>query len=147
MKSALIVLAVATAVVTCHGDNAEHSQPVPRGRPVWLLPGYHHTAANGIVIDFASGRIWKDGGPDISYEISVSVGEKARVYAKENPRVSLTVVESPPTGEMVVALDEDQAAMVVSIDRRAHFSARNVRSRKDVVEVILIATSAAGVSK
>jgi hypothetical protein len=37
--------------------------------------------------------------------------------------------------------------MVVSVDHHAHFIADNVRSRKDVVEVALIATSAAAVTK
>jgi hypothetical protein len=120
---------------------------VPTGKPVWVLPGYQHSAAKGVVIDSFEGRISKDGGPDIHWGISVGTAETTRVHAKENPKVSLTVVESPGTGEMVVALDEDQAAMMVSIDRRAHFSARNVRSRQDVVDVILMATSLAGVTK
>lgn len=147
MKSALTVLILAGAMVFCLADKPEQSQPMRTEKPLWLLPGYQHTVDSGIVIDSTGGRIWKDGGPDINYTLTLGGAETARVYAKENPKVSLTVVESPGTGEIVVALNEDRAAMVVSVDYRVHLSARNVRSRKDVVEVILIATSIAGVSK
>ena len=99
------------------------------------------------MIDSFGGRVWKDGGPEISYVIAPSGPAKARVYAEQNSKASLTVVESPTTGEVVVALDEDQGAMVVTVDHHVHFTARNVRSRKDAVDVILMATSASGFLK
>jgi len=101
-----------------------------------------------MVVDYVDGRLWKEDGPDIFYEIGVSAGAKARRYAEQNGKVSLTVVSSPTAGELVIGLDEDQAAMVVGcVDRRVFFRERNVRSRKDAMEVILIATSGIGLSK
>jgi hypothetical protein len=138
-------MALTGAMISCEGDSAQRPES-PTERPAWLLPDYHEAAADGIVVDSAGGRIWKDGGPDI-YEISLMSSDRARVYAEENPQASLTVVQSSTMGEVVVALDEAQDVMVVSVDHHAHFIADNVRSRKDVVEVALIATSAAAVTK
>jgi hypothetical protein len=132
----------ALTMINTFERETQQSQAVSKARPQWLLPGYQHEPATGMVIDSVGGRIWKDSGPDISYQITVTARDKARVYAEENLKASLTVLEAPTTGEVVVALDEEHGAMVVGVDRRAHFMATNVRSRQDAVEVILIATAA-----
>jgi hypothetical protein len=137
MRSAFIVLALGLAMATGQRSEGERAQHVSKESPVQLLPGYRYTNPKGI--DSAVGRIWKDGGPDISYGFGFFAGDQAREYAAKNPKVSLTEIGSSATGQVVVALDEDHDAMVVSIDNRCQFSARNVRTRKDVMEVLLIA--------
>jgi len=137
MTRLFIMLALTVATSTTGCPQAEPSQPRLKESPVQLLPGYRYTTENGI--DSSFGRIWKDGGPEINYDFGVMSGEQASVYAEQHPGVSLTEAGSAATGKVVVALDEEHDAMVVSIDHRLHFHAHNVRTRKDVVDVLLIA--------
>ena len=139
MKPLPAVLVLVCAIVAGDRHTTEQSQPAPDGSPVRLLPGYQHAPSAGV--DAVGGRIWRDGGPEIYYNIGFSVGELARGYSKQNPTVPLTVLESPATGEMVVALDDAHDAMVVSVDHHANFDARHVRSRRDVVDVLLMANT------
>jgi hypothetical protein len=146
VKSVFIVLALALIIASSPRQKTEQSKPALSKADSGLPPGYRQTASP-IGVDSATGKIWKEGGPDIHYQIGFTVGEQAREFARQNPKATLTVTRSVATGEIVVALDESQHAMVVSIDGRAHFTARNVQSQKDVVETILIANYVAGFSK
>ena len=141
MRSAFIVLALVLAMATGHRTEGERTQGVSKESPVQLLPGYRYTTQNGI--DSAGGKIWKDGGPDISYEFGPMSPDEAGRYAQQNSKVTLTKAGSS-AGQVVVALDEDHDAMVVSIGNRCNFSARNVRTRREVMEVLLIANLLAG---
>jgi hypothetical protein len=141
LRSAFIMLIIVVAMAIGHDRKTEQSQATPKEASGLLVPGYHYTAGSGI--DSAVGRIWKDGGPVISYDFGPLGGEKARNLARQDPKMSLTVTGSPTTGEFIVALDEDHGRMLVDLDRRLHFDALNVRSRKDVVEVLLMANALA----
>jgi len=44
------------------------------------------------------------------------MGEQAKGYADDNPRVPLITVESPATGDIAVAMDERHDTLVISID-------------------------------
>ena len=136
MRSAFIVLALGLAMATGHRAEGEQAQAVSKETPIQLLPGYRYTAKTGF--DAVVGKIWKDGGPVISYEFGPMSPDQAGAYAQQNPKVSLTEAGSS-AGQVVVALDEDHDVMVVGIDNRCNFSARNVRTRKDVMEVLMIA--------
>jgi len=145
VKPLYMVLLLASAMASGDRHKAEPPQSVRNGSPVRLLPGYHHTPSGGV--DTRGGRIWKDNGPEIYYVIGPMVGELARGYSQQNPKASLSVVESPATGELAIAMDEENDALIVSIDHRSNFRARNVRSRKDVVDVILMANTVARAPK
>lgn len=136
MKAILAALAVVAIGVAVSGEQAARAD---NESPVRLLPGYNHRSVKGI--DSSGGRIWRDRGPDIHYDIGLLVGEHAKGYVDENPRLSLITVDAQATGDIAVAIDEKHDRMVVTVDRTANFSARNVRSRKDVVEVLLMANS------
>lgn len=148
MKSVFIVLSLALAIAWGSGHTAEQSKPASSKADSGLPPGYRQTD-RPFGVETANGKIWKDGGPEILYRIGLSVGEenRAREFARQHPKATLTVTRSVAIGEIVVALDETEHAMVVSIDGRAHFTAGNVQSQKDVVECILIANYVAGFSK
>jgi hypothetical protein len=147
LKQALFVVLLIASLAPSDGIGSTQQEAAQKQRPGWLLPDYQFEKAGGVVVDSVGGRIWKEGGPEILYELSATSREKARVFALEHPRASLSVISSPTTGEIVAALDEHEGAMVVSVDRRAHFIVRNVRSRRDAVEVMLIATAGAGYTK
>jgi len=140
LRSAVITLIIVGAMAIGHDPKTEQSQATRQEASALLLPGYHYTASSGF--DSSGGRIWKDGGPIIYYEFGPLGGEKARGYAEQNPKRSLTVTGSPATGEFIVALDEHEDRMLVDVDRRLHFDAR-VRTRRDVVEVLQIANALA----
>ena len=141
MRSAVITLIIVGAMAIGHDRKTEQSQAKPGETSALVLPGYRYTASSGF--DSVGGKIWKDGGPVIHYEFGLLGGEKARGYAEQNPKRFLTVTGSPATGEFIVALDEDDSRMLVDIDHRAYFDARNVRTRRDVVEVLQIANALA----
>ena len=143
MRVVLVALTLVAGAVSCESQPMESGQAGPSTRSSWVLQGYQQSATS-VGVDSVGGRLWKDGGPDISYEISPSSGEHARVFALDNAKASLTVVASQKTGEIAVALDEEKAEMVISVDKRVHFHARNVRTRKDAVEAVLLASAAAG---
>ena len=83
MKSTLMVLALAAAMAFCQRDATEKSQAVPKERPVWLQLGYKDEGGDRMIVDYIDGRLWKEGGPDISYKIGVPAGDKARRYAQQ----------------------------------------------------------------
>jgi hypothetical protein len=141
LRSAVITLIIVGAMAIGHDRKTEQSQATPQKASALLLPGYHYTASSGF--DSSAGRIWKDDGPIIGYEFDLFGGARARGYAEQNPKRSLTVTGSPATGEFIVALDQNEDRMVVDVDGRAYFDARNVRTRKDVVEVLQMATALA----
>ena len=146
MKFLFIVLALMLPIAPGHRHQTEQSKPASSDADSGLPAGYRQTAAS-VGGDSATGRIWKENGPQIAYDIGPTAGAQAREFARQNPKATLTVTRSAATGEMVVALDEGQHTVVVSIDGRAHFTARNVRSQKDVIETILIANYVAGFSR
>jgi hypothetical protein len=124
----LLSLAVCFAVASAQSVGA---CPVP------LLPGYTHSSAPGIVIDSIGGRIWKAGGPSIDYEIGFFGGNEAEAYAKQFPKSATIRLRTPREQPLVVVMDEEHDAMIVSV-ARATFYAKNVKSRLDVAEVLAI---------
>lgn len=145
MKAVLSALAIVATVAFIGVAVSGDQQRADRESPVRLLPGYTHRRIEGV--DTEGGRIWKRNGPDIHYDIGAMAGELARGTVDENPRMALIIVESPATGDIAVAMDEQHDMMIVSVDHYANFKARNVRSRKDVAEVLLMANTVKRIPK
>ena len=107
--------------------------------PVSLLPGYLHRAHTG-AIDSIGGRIWKPSGPSIEHVIGRFAANEALTYADRIPKaiVLRLATRSPVPERVIVTMDLDHDSMVVSIGEMttANFIAANVRSRRDVAEVM-----------
>lgn len=140
-----ISAAVATCILAAFVGSAVSGGELPQAKgssPVQLLPGYNHRSAGGT--DTEGGRIWKHNGPSIDYDIGLLAGESAKAYVDEYRGVSMV---SQGGGDIAVAIDEKHQLMVVTVDHYANFRAENVRSHKDVVEVLLMANTVKRISR
>jgi hypothetical protein len=138
MKSLWMISVLACVMATGDGQRAEPSPPVLADGTVRLLPGYHYLPSPGV--DTSGGKIWIDNGPEIYYVRGPFVGHRAVSYADVNQKVSLTVINSTPTSDIAVALDSEHDILVVSVGN-VDFMAHNVRTRKDVLDVVLMAST------
>jgi hypothetical protein len=94
----------------------------------------------------SGGKMVGDNGVDIDYVTGPFVGGRAADYAHQNPKTRLTVIKSAATGEIQVALHSEHDYLVVSIEN-SDFTARNVRTRNDVVDVLLMASTVVRLTK
>jgi hypothetical protein len=81
--------------------------------------------------------IWKNAGPTIRYEIGYGGSPKAAEYPQTHKsiwRAALNVKDA----SLDFVLDADQDALVVTIGNYASFTARGVKSRRDLSEVMLM---------
>lgn len=140
MRTSCLSVAFALAAM-CVGDAASGAQKLFANNevPVQLLPKYQHRSMAGM--DTTIGRVWRENGPDIYYDIGFLAGEFARGHADDNRGTRLITVDSPATGDIAVAVDEKRHMLVVTVDHFANFTARNVRTPSDVVEVLLMAST------
>ena len=75
------VLVCATAALSVADGAQEKGDPSPPGE-IRLLPGYRHVVTGGI--DTVTGRIWKEGGPIISYDIGFGFSSFATPRPRDN---------------------------------------------------------------
>jgi len=133
----LILFAALVAVSSAADGTHAHSPQLPplKGEsPVTLLAGYQHRSERGI--DSKVGRIWKDNGPSIDYEIGLFASNQAEAYAERYPKLPMIRLDTQYTlRPFLVVMDEKRDAMIVTSDV-GNFSAHNVRSRLHVAEVL-----------
>ena len=71
----MTLLAILVIFPLAIGAENSSSQPSPPPGAIQLIEGYHHRHLQGI--DSRPGRIWKDGGVEISYDIGRMAGNYA----------------------------------------------------------------------
>ena len=123
----VIVLLLCWALAPAAGQ-----QDSPPGS-IKLLPGYQHKTLQGI--DTSVGKIWKDGGIEIQYDIGRLAGDYA------NPKYPERYVwhrEQSIGGRRVhSALDKRNTLIVSFPDTSANFMAE-VKSHEDIVDMLLM---------
>ncbi len=137
MQVALAVMCLWTAsgVNALAGQSAQADmKAVPAPSGIQLLEGYQHRSLPGM--DTTIGVIWKDGGPRIDYEIGALGPREAREYRQTHKSIWGTTVKVRDMSFDFV-LDADQDILVATIGY-ANFTARNVKSRRDLSEVMLM---------
>ena len=102
--------------------------------PVLLLPGYRYRESP--IVDSQPGRIWKQNGPVIDYEIGRVIGNEALAYAERFPKMSLLRLAPTEPGQVVLTMDLEHDRIFISIGHTANFTATNLKSRQDVAEVM-----------
>lgn len=111
-----------------------------RGKPpgeMSLLPGYTHQRLPGV--DTENGRIAKVRGLVITYDIGTNAGDKARGYAENNPEAWTFTLQRVDGGRATVTVDEPRQFVTVTIDGDANFEARDVKSKRDLAELLAMA--------
>ena len=119
---------------------AQPADPAPGG--IRLLPGYrHHT---GMGIDSHVGRLWKENGLSIGYDIGVLAGNYTEYEAKVK---AVWFKEQVIGGRSVqLALTSDQMLYVTFPEVRANFFGR-VQSEEDVTDMLLMVLTYAPTEK
>lgn len=107
--------------------------PAPSG--IQLLEGYQHRSLPSL--DTTDGVIWKDGGPRIDYEIGFGGPLQAKEYLQTHKSIWRTTVTVKDVSFDFV-LDADQDILVATIGNYANVTARGVKSRRDLSEVMLM---------
>jgi hypothetical protein len=103
-----------------------------------LLPGYRHAAGRGI--DTHVGRIWKENGPVISYDIGPGASSIAKPRMGDN---TLWVKEISIDEKTVlrVNMQKDQTTVLIDIGAWSCFAAHNIGAKEDLAEVLMMLMS------
>jgi hypothetical protein len=93
-----------------------------------LLPGYRHTEGRGI--DTAVGRIWKEGGPIITYDIGLGSAAAATPIPGDNT----SWVKRSTVGQktkFAVNMQKDGNTFLLEVGCSSAFAAHDVRTKED----------------
>jgi hypothetical protein len=137
------ILALAFCIIAATGDRAaSQSAATPTGMEgppggMQLLVGYQHRRAPSF--EGWRGRIWKDGGPQIDYDISLYDGNAATAYPQMDKSIWRTTLRLNGIS-CDLTVDEAQDILVISFGF-ANFTATRVKSRRDATEVLLMVLS------
>jgi hypothetical protein len=110
---------------------AECADPTPGG--IKLLPGYKHETQRGI--DTSVGKVWKENGLTIYYDIGWLAGN----YAKSMEKVNILWYKEQVVGGRSVqfALTKDRMLYVTFAEVSANFYGR-VQSEEDITDMLLM---------
>lgn len=110
------------------------TRPGPPPGGIRLLEGYRHEKIQGI--DSLPGRIWKEGGLEISYDISLFRPEEAKGVAPSVDERSKWAIRQLVSGR-VVDIDTRKDGLLVVRFSDATFYAK-VTGEKDLAEFLAI---------
>jgi hypothetical protein len=100
-----------------------------------LLEGYSHERK--LSYDTQTGRIWKEGGPQIRYDIGKWAGHHARSL-KDRGRFIWSKKQTF-NGHPVHLTMENERRLVVTFDEdHANFFVDNVKNQEDLADVLLM---------
>jgi hypothetical protein len=106
---------------------------VPGG--MQLLAGYRHEKIPSM--ESREGRVWKEGGPEITYEIGLQANYVVGRY--KGPGQALWFkTQQTPEGPIEIAMTDEQTMVVGFRDYFANFVIHGIKSKADVAEVMLM---------
>jgi hypothetical protein len=131
MKTKLILVTPVLALLAISAFATYGSDPPPGS--IKLLSGYKHKTEQGI--DTRVGRIWKEDGLTIEYDIGFSAGH----YAKPGELDKYSWYKEQVIGKQSLrcALTRDSLLIVTFPDASANFFAK-VKRQEDIAEVLLM---------
>jgi len=110
---------------------AQASGPATPGA-IRLLEGYQHETFQGI--DTQVGRLWKNGGPEVHYDIGALAGNHAR--QTEMRRWSKRQTVGANSFTLTMRTDD---SLVLTFDKNtANFFIRGIRTQEELAEVLLM---------
>jgi hypothetical protein len=125
-------LAAVIGILCIAGGRAqEPGDPTPGG--IKLLPGYKHQKLHGI--DTRVGKVWKEGGLNIQYDIGRLAGNQVKGQAKDT---LLWYKEHVVDGRAVqLALSKDRMLFVTFTEGPANFYGKT-KSDEEIVDMLLM---------
>lgn len=109
------------------------AEPAPPPGAIRLLEGYHHERLQGI--DSTVGRIWKDGGLEIRYDIGGLAGNYAALTKASERSWAMTQVINGQSAEIVRTKD---GRVIVSFEGNVNFFAK-ISNDEDLAALLTIA--------
>ena len=112
------------------GDAQAAADPPPGA--IHLLEGYQHETLQGI--DSRVGRIFKNGGPEVHYDIGALAGNHAR--QPEMRRWSKRQTVGSNTFTLTMRTDD---SLVLTFDKNtANFFISGIRTQEELAEILLM---------
>jgi hypothetical protein len=135
---ALLLLLIASPVLNVRGQNEGTVQAKKTVSPVRLLPGYKIQSVSGIEGGLG-GRIWREGGPDIQFEVEdVYSEDPLRTVERED---ILWREAQILNGNPFVCVYTKSKELVMSFPAKAGFFSAKVQSPRDLTEVLLMVST------
>jgi|ERR1051325_4534635 hypothetical protein len=131
MKNALVASIFTVLLPLLSSSQTPKADPPPG--PIKLLPGYQHKTERGI--DTAVGRIWKEGGTTITYDIGIYAGLEIRPDQQDRNAWYKEQTINNQTVRMV--LTKERALKVEFVERHATFLAL-VPKEEDLADALLM---------
>ena len=129
---AIVVLVIGSLSVALRAANADDPPP----GSITLLDGYKHQKLQGI--DTRVGKIWKDGGITIQYDIGLLAGNYAQQQRKYQADQLLWDKQQTWHGQPVeLAMTKDRQLYVSFPERHANFYGK-VQEEQDLVDALLM---------
>lgn len=105
-----------------------------------LLNGYRHEALSSI--DTYMGRIWKESGPELIYDIGSLAMNEVRLHRERIGGPWQTIVKDERGRvSMEAIMTDDETLHLAFPGATAHFTARRLKSKSDVAEILLMVMS------
>jgi hypothetical protein len=101
-----------------------------------LLPGYQHEYQGGM--DTCTGRIWKDGAADITYDIGNLAGNHARALS-QRPNVTWSKTQQLGSASFEVTLSDDNF-LIVTVGGLANFALRATNNEMIADTLLMLMT-------
>jgi hypothetical protein len=119
---------------TTNARNQDLAKREAKLSPVRLLPGYKIRWASGI--DSWGGQIWNDAGVNIEFDQGLYVGVSTDLVDKKDV---VWRAEQLVNGQQVICVYTKSNQFVISIPKLAVSFEANMRSQKDLTEMLLMA--------
>ncbi len=132
LSFAIVALVIGSLSVALRAASADDPPP----GSITLLDGYKHQKLQGI--DTRVGKIWKDGGITIQYDIGRLAGNYAQQQRKYQADQLLWDRQQTWHGQLVeLAMTKDRQLYVSFPERHANFYGK-VQEEQDLVDALLM---------
>jgi hypothetical protein len=103
---------------------------------IQLVTGYKHERLSSV--DTYMGRIWRDDGPELIYEIGMLSMNEIRHYRKANAQSWFRTVGDGTNVSIESIMTDDETLHVAFPGGYSNFQARKLKSKTDVAEILLM---------
>jgi hypothetical protein len=101
-----------------------------------LLPGYRHESTASL--DTRTGRIWKDGGPRITYEIGPLSTDVIALNRERRRTADWSMTQQIGGASLELEMTDEHTMIAAYEGYFANFVIRGITSKTDMAEVMLM---------
>jgi len=126
---------LAVALIALLGSAGRVEAQVVNGAPpgaMRLLDGYQHETLQGI--DTQVGRIWKNNGPEVYYDIGALAGN----HARQSDMARWSKRQTIGANAFTLTMRTDDSVVLTFDKNTANFFIKGVRTQEELAEVLLM---------